>query len=254
VKIQGSSFVVTGAGQGLGAEVAMALAARGARVVLVARGSQKLEEVVHRIRSDGGKAFAFAADIGDKGAPHAIAAFASELAGPIDGLIHNASTLGPLPMPLLLDTACEDFQRVLDVNLLGPFRLSKVLVGSMALRGHGLVVHITSDASVESYPTWGAYSVSKAALDHLGRVWAKELAKTAVRFVTIDPGEMNTQMHADAMPAADKTTLASPSHVARRVVEFLARGAFETGARVELARALALETALDTGTQSEARS
>jgi NAD(P)-dependent dehydrogenase (short-subunit alcohol dehydrogenase family) len=78
--------------------------------------------------------------------------------------------------------------------------------------------------------------VSKAALDHLGRVWAAELAKTEVRFVSIDPGEMNTQMHADAMPDADKTTLASPADVARRMVAFLARGSFESGARVELAK------------------
>ena len=123
------------------------------------------------------------------------------------------------------------------MNLVGPFRLSKVLVGSMALRGRGLVVHVTSDASVVAYPTWGSYSVSKAALDHLGRVWAAELAKTDVRFVSIDPGEMDTQMHADGMPEADRTTLASPADVARRMVDLLSRGSFESGARLELAKA-----------------
>ena len=237
MQIQGRGAVVTGASQGLGAEIAAELASRGARVVLVARGAAKLEQVAARIREAGGEAHAFAADVGDKGAPHAIAAAAASLVGPIDLLVHDASTLGPTPMPLLLDTACEDLQRVLDVNLVGPFRLSKVIVGSMALRGRGLVVHVTSDASVAGYPTWGAYGVSKAALDQLGRVWAAELAKTEVRFVTIAPGEMNTQMHADAMPDADKTTLASPADVARRMLAFLARGAFESGARVELARA-----------------
>jgi NAD(P)-dependent dehydrogenase (short-subunit alcohol dehydrogenase family) len=237
VQIQGRGAVVTGASQGLGAEIAAELASRGAKVVLVARGAARLEEVVARIRGAGGEAHAFAADVGDKGAPHAIAAAAASLVGPIDILVHNASTLGPTPMPLLLDTACEDLQRVLDVNLVGPFRLSKVIVGSMALRGRGLVVHVTSDASVAGYPTWGAYGVSKAALDHLGRVWAAELAKTEVRFVSIDPGEMNTQMHADAMPDANRTRLASPPDVARRLVAFLARGSFESGARVELAKA-----------------
>jgi NAD(P)-dependent dehydrogenase (short-subunit alcohol dehydrogenase family) len=237
MQIQGSGFVVTGASMGLGAEVSRELASRGAKVILVARGQDRVEEVAARIRRSGGKAHAFAADLGDKGAPHAIAAFAAELAGPIDGLIHNASTLGPTPLQLLLDTACEDLQRVLDVNLVGPFRLSKVLIGSMALRGRGLVVHVTSDASVAAYPTWGAYSVSKAALEHLGRVWAAELEKSRVRFVSIDPGEMDTKMHADAMPDADRATLARPADVARRMVNLLAEGAFASGARIELTRA-----------------
>ncbi len=236
MQIQGSGVVVTGASQGLGAEVAAELASRGAKVVLVARGA-KLEEVAARIRAAGGEAHAFAADVSDKAAPHAIAAAAAALVGPIDVLVHNASTLGPTPLPLLLDLACEDLQRVLDVNLIGPFRLSKALVGSMALRGRGLVVHVTSDASLAAYPTWGAYGVSKAALDHLGRIWAAELANSEVRFVSIDPGEMDTQMHADAMPDADKTLLASPLGVARRMVDFLARGRFESGARVDLALA-----------------
>ncbi len=236
MQIQGCGVVVTGASQGLGAELASEFAARGARVVLVARGAARLEEVVARIRRSGGEAHAFPADVGDKGAPHAIAAAAAALVGTVDLLVHNASTLGPTPLSLLLDTACEDLQRVLDVNLVGPFRLSKVIVGSMALRRRGLVVQVTSDASVSGYPTWGAYGVSKAALDHLGRVWAAELAKIDVRFVTIDPGEMDTQMHADAMPDADRATLASPADVAKRMVAFLARGHFESGARVELAR------------------
>lgn len=237
MRIQGSGVVVTGASQGLGAELAKELGSRGAKVVLVARGAGKLDEIVASIRKAGGEAYAFSADMGDKGAPHAIAAYAAALVGPIDVLVHNASTLGPTPLPLLLDTACEDLQRVLDVNLIGPFRLSKVLVGSMALRGRGLIVHVTSDASTAAYPTWGSYGVSKAALDHLGRIWAAELAKTEVRFVSIDPGEMDTQMHADAMPDADRTTLASPADVARRMVDFLARGNFDSGARLELARA-----------------
>jgi short-subunit dehydrogenase len=238
VEIRGSGAVVTGASQGLGAELAKELGRRGVRVALVARNAAKLEEVAAGIRRAGGDAHAFSADIADKEAPHAIAAAAAAMVGPIDLLIHNASTLGPTPLPLLLDTACEDLQAVLDVNLVGPFRLSKVLLGSMALRGRGLVVHVTSDASVAAYPTWGAYGLSKAALDHLGRIWAAELATCGVRFVSIDPGEMDTQMHADAMPNADRAALHAPSQVARRMVDLLASGQFESGARLELHRVM----------------
>src|SRR6478735_2975231 len=76
---------------------------------------------------------ALAADLGDKEAIHAIAGAAAAMVGPIDLLVHNASTLGPTPLPLLLDTECEDLEAVLAVNLVGPFRLTKAIAGSMAL-------------------------------------------------------------------------------------------------------------------------
>src|SRR5207302_9280153 len=132
----------------------------------------------------------------------------------IDLLVHNTSTLGPTPLPLLLDTECEDFERVFQVNVLGPFRLSKAIAGGMALRGRGTIVHISSDAATNAYPRWGAYGVSKAALDHLARSWAAELGSLGVALVTIDPGEMDTAMHAAAMPEAARETLARPDAVA----------------------------------------
>jgi NAD(P)-dependent dehydrogenase (short-subunit alcohol dehydrogenase family) len=133
-----------------------------------------------------------------------------------------------------LDTACEDLEQVLAVNVLGPFRLSKALAGGMALRGEGLIVHVTSDASVQAYPRWGAYSVSKAALDHLARLWAVELGELGVRVLSVDPGEMRTRMHADAMPEADPATLADPDDVARRIVELIRRShELPNGARLE---------------------
>jgi NAD(P)-dependent dehydrogenase (short-subunit alcohol dehydrogenase family) len=222
MELRNKGVIVTGASRGLGAELARELAAPGARVVLVARELAPLEEVVASIRARGGEAHALAGDVADKHATHAIAASAAALVGPLDVLIHNASTLGPTPLKLLLDTECEDFAHVLEVNLVGPFRLSKAVAGSMALRRTGLVVHISSDASVEAYPRWGAYSVSKAAFDHLGRVFAVELADFGVRVLSIDPGEMRTRMHRDAVPDADESTLQSPAVVAARIVRIIA--------------------------------
>jgi NAD(P)-dependent dehydrogenase (short-subunit alcohol dehydrogenase family) len=95
------------------------------------------------------------------------------------------------------------------------------------------VVNISSDASVEAYPTWGAYSISKAALDHLTRIWAVELAEAGVRFLSIDPGEMNTRMHADAMPEADPATLADPAAVAARIAAMIAAPELASGARLQ---------------------
>src|SRR5439155_17254231 len=133
---------------------------------------------------------------------------AAALVGEVDVVVHDASTLGAVPLRLLADTACEDLEQVLAVNLVGPFRLTKALVGPMILRGGGLVVHVSSDAAVNAYPHWGAYGASKAALDHMGRTWAAELGGTGVRFLAIDPGEMDTDMHAAAIPEADRALLA----------------------------------------------
>jgi NAD(P)-dependent dehydrogenase (short-subunit alcohol dehydrogenase family) len=226
--------IVTGASRGLGRALAVELARTGTQVVLVARESEELHAAVAEIRAGRGKAHAVAADVGDKAAIHQIAGAAAGLVGPIDLLIHNASTLGPTPLKLLLDTECEDFERVLQVNLVGPFRLSKALAGGMALRGRGTIVHVSSDAATSAYPRWGAYGVSKAALDHLGRSWAAELGELGVRLLVVDPGEMDTAMHADAMPEADRTTLARPEEVAHRILVRIFEQAFENGARVAI--------------------
>ena len=104
------------------------------------------------------------------------------------------------------------------------------------MRGAGLVVHVSSDAAVAAYPRWGIYSVSKAALDHLNRLWAVELASTGVRFVSVDPGEMDTEMHAAAMPDADRGKLLRPQDVAARVARLIEDAErIESGSRLALA-------------------
>jgi len=219
------NVLITGGSKGLGLALGKELASRGARVVLVARGKDALDDAVSAIRATGGVAHGIAADVGEKEAIHRISGQAVALIGPIDVVIHDASTLGPTPLRPLLDTACEDLERVLAVNVVGPFRLTKVLAGPMVLRGRGTIVFISSDAAVSAYPTWGAYGASKAGADHLARILGAELQATGVRVLVIDPGEMDTEMHAAAMPDADRASLADPRAVARSI-----------GARIEEAR------------------
>ena len=221
MNIEGQGALVTGASRGLGRALAEQLAARGARVALVARELGPLRDVVAGIRGRGGDAHAVAGDISDKHAIHRIAGQAQGLVGEIAIAIHNASTLGPTPLRLLLDTECEDLAAVLDTNLIGPFRLTKVLAGAMAIRGAGVIVHVSSDAAVEPYPRWGAYGASKAAQDHLSRILAAELDGTGVRVLAVDPGEMDTAMHAAAIPDADRATLQAPAAVAARIVQMI---------------------------------
>lgn len=235
MNISHRTAIVTGASRGLGEALAQRLARECVRVVLVGRQREPLLNVVESIRLAGGIAHALTADLGDKYAIHPLAGAAAELVGPIELLIHNASELGPTPLRSLLDTECEDLERVLAVNLVGPFRLSKAVAGSMALRRHGTIVNVTSDASVNAYPGWGAYSMSKAALDQLGRSLGAELGEHGVRVFTVDPGEMDTVMHRAALPDADVASLARPDAVAERIVRMIGSGAVPSGARLEAA-------------------
>ena len=202
-------------------------------MVLVARTSSEVEGVAASIRAEGGIAHALAFDVADKEAIHRISALAAGLVGPIDVLVHNASSLGPVPMPLLLDTECEDLSAVIETNLIGPFRLTKAVAGSMVLRQRGVVVFVSSDAAVSAYPGWGSYGVSKAAADHLAKSFSAELADHGVRTFAVDPGEMDTAMHKAAIPDADPATLARPAVVATALADMiLTPEAAKTGIRL----------------------
>jgi len=228
--------LITGASRGLGRALFDQLARAGARVVGVARHTEELERGARALRAEGLAAHVLAADVGDLDAIYPLAGASQALVGPVELLVHDASTLGPTPLGPLLDLPCEALLRVLQVNLLGPFRLTRAIVGGMLVRGSGIVASISSDAAVSAYPNWGAYGVSKAALDHLSRSWAAELRGTGVSAISIDPGEMDTDMHRDAMPDADPATLARPGDVARQIIAGLEQLRPEqSGARVSAA-------------------
>jgi NAD(P)-dependent dehydrogenase (short-subunit alcohol dehydrogenase family) len=213
--------LITGASRGLGRALSIELGVRGARVVAVGRHAEGLAETVRDIQAAGGWAVAIVADIADLHAVYPLAARAAELAGAPTLLVNNASTLGAVPLRPWLETDCEDLAQVLETNLIGPFRLTKAIVGPMLIHGSGTIVNISSDAASIAYPNWGAYSVSKAALAHLTRTWSEELRDSPVKFVSFDPGEMDTTMHSDAVPEANRDDLSRPADVARLLVEHL---------------------------------
>jgi NAD(P)-dependent dehydrogenase (short-subunit alcohol dehydrogenase family) len=225
--------LLTGASRGLGRALFDGFARAGARVVGIARNVSGLDEAARALRAQGLDAHALPGDIGDIDDIYPMAGAAQALVGPIEVLVHNASSLGPTPLGPLLDLPCEEFARVLDINLLGPFRLTKAIVGGMLVRGRGIIASISSDAAVSAYPHWGPNGVSKAALDHLSRSWAAELRGTGVSVVSLDPGEMDTEMHHAAIPDADPATLARPADVAQQLIAWLARvGPERSGSRL----------------------
>jgi len=145
--------------------------------------------------------------------------------GGLDALINNASALGPTPLALLADTQCGELEHALAVNLIGPFRLTKALFGALAASaraGRGaVVINISSDAAVDAYSGWGAYGASKAALRHMKAIWAEEAKSEGISFLSLDPGDMDTPLHALAVPDADPTTLKRPDRAAIEIVTAL---------------------------------
>jgi NAD(P)-dependent dehydrogenase (short-subunit alcohol dehydrogenase family) len=210
---------VTGGTAGLGLALVRELTRRGADVAFVARTA----DAVQRVAREHPHTHGIVGDVAQKDDIYPVALQILGELGGLDVLVNNASSLGPAPLRLLADTECEDFEVAIATNLLGPFRLTKALLGALsasAREGRGAVVlNVSSDAAVNAYPTWGAYSASKAALRHMSAIWNEELASEGVKFISVDPGDMDTPLHAIAVPDADPSTLKKPEQAARELVD-----------------------------------
>ena len=215
--LRGLRVAVTGGTSGLGLALVRNLTARGANVAFVGRRSGLVERISRETGACG-----IVGDLGRKEDIHPMALEIAWSLGGLDVLINNASSLGPTPLKLLADTECEELQEALAVNLLGPFRLTKALFGALAAsarEGRGaVVINISSDAAVNAYPSWGAYGATKAALRHMTAIWAEEARDEGVRFLSLDPGDMDTPLHALAVPDADPATLKRPEDAGREIV------------------------------------
>jgi NAD(P)-dependent dehydrogenase (short-subunit alcohol dehydrogenase family) len=216
---------ITGGTSGLGLALVEQLSASGAHVAFVARDAQRVATLARRLPGTHGL-------VGDVSRQADIYPLALQITAALDGLdvlINNASHLGPTPLALLADTECEDLEAAFATNLLGPFRLTKALLGALSASARdgrpALVINITSDAAVSVYPGWGAYGASKAALSHLSRIWHEELHEHGVRVIAVDPGDMDTPLHALAVPDADPATLKRPAQAAREIVALIEREA-----------------------------
>jgi len=213
--------LITGGTLGLGKALALNLLSLNSKIAVVARHKDEIEKLTKDSSIIG-----IQADISNKEDIHRISGQMLGQLGGIDVLFNNASSLGVTPLQSLVDSECEDIEEVFQTNLLGPFRLTKALLPTMLLNTGGLVVNVSSDAAVSAYPNWGGYSISKAALDHLSRIWNEELKSEKIQFLSIDPGDMNTALHLAAIPDADTSKLYQPKDVAKDLLNFLSKGYF----------------------------
>jgi NAD(P)-dependent dehydrogenase (short-subunit alcohol dehydrogenase family) len=218
--LTGLRVALTGGTSGLGLALVRLLTEGGARVAFVARRVPAVEQIAKETG-----AYGIVGDVGRKEDIYPVALQVTANLGGLDVLINNASSLGPTPLALLADTECEELEEALGINVLGPFRLTKALLGALAVSarsGRGaVVINISSDAAVNPYAGWGAYGASKAALRHLTGIWAAEAKADGISFLSLDPGDMDTPLHALADPASDPTTLRRPRDAAAEIIEVL---------------------------------
>jgi len=212
-----SVALVTGGSAGLGRALAHALAQDGWTVVVDGRDTDRLAAAAEHpgiVPVPG--------DLTDGDHRAALVSAVRDLGG-LDLLVHNASALGPTGhdtwLPPLAEVSIDDLQQIWRPNIGGPLVLTNLLLGDL-VRSGGILIGITSDAAVEHYPGWGLYGASKAALEHVVLTYAAE--NPAITAYAVDPGDMRTQMHADAFPGEDISDRPEPETVVPHLLALLA--------------------------------
>ena len=234
--------LITGASRGLGRALAVEFAKQGAQVVINSRtaSAPDLRETEAILRALNAPVLSVVADVSKRADVERLASEALARFGRVDILVNNASALGPTPMPFLADTPIEEFENVLRTNVSAPFMLTRALIGQMLARGAGSIINVSSDAGAVGYPTWGAYGISKAALDHMTRVWAAELDGTGVRINSVDPGDMDTAMKRASEPDGDASQWAKPETVTQVFVYLASNESKEINGKRFLAQQFAI--------------
>lgn len=214
IDLQDKVVMITGATAGLGKALTVAFAQQGARLAVCARKSEGLERLKRELRGIMSleNLLLVQADASKTQDIERFVSLTEERFGSIDILINNASMIGPSPIPYLLDYPADDFIEVFHVNTLGPFLMTRRVLPGMLSRDAGVIINVTSEAGVTGFAGWGAYGISKFALEGLSQTWAAELEDSGVRLHLVDPGEMDTEMHALAVPDCDYE-LAQPEDV-----------------------------------------
>ena len=212
VDLTGRIALITGASRGIGAAVAKAYAKAGAHVILVARTVGGLEEVDDAIRAEGGQATLMPLDLMKLDDLDRLGPTIFERFGKLDILVANAGMLGTLgPMA---QSNSREWQKVLDTNLNANYRLIRTLDPLLRASDAGRAMFVSTSTGVtQGRAYWGAYAVSKAALEALVRVYAAETETTNLRVNLVHPGAVRTAMREVAMPGEDPMTLPAPEDI-----------------------------------------
>ena len=228
--LEGRIALITGASRGIGRASALALAQAGAHVILVARTVGGLEEADDEIQKVGGTATLVPMNLRDSDAIDRLGASIFERWGRLDAFLGNAGVLGQLTPLAHLEP--KTYQEVMDVNVTANWRLIRSLDPVLRQSDAGRVLFVTSGAARKHTPYWGAYSVSKAALESLALTYAAECETSKIKVNLINPGPMRTAMRKKAMPGEDPNSLLAPDEIAPKIVEMLSPGFAQNGVAV----------------------
>ena len=210
--LSGKTALVTGASRGIGYMIALKLAAAGAHVLALARTVGGLEELDDEIRDAGGSVSLIPADLTNEEAIGQLGPALTTRFGKLDILVANAGILGELAP--LADIADDVWKRTIDTNVTANWRLIKTLDPLLRAAENARVTFLTSRVGgMAARDFWGAYAVSKAAMEMLAQTYAKEAAVAGVKVSIIDPGAMRTKMRAQAMPGEAPDTLPTPEEL-----------------------------------------
>lgn len=194
MRLKGEVVFVTGAGRGIGAEVARVLAREGATVFVTARKRADAEGVAADIDRGGGKAIALACDVSDPGSVGAAVVATWNKAGAISILVNNAGTINPIGA--LHETDPLEWARNVQVNLSGAAAAAHAVLPGMLAAGRGTIINVSSGAAHRPLPGWSAYCAAKAGLAMLTRALAAEYAERRIRVFGFAPGIVDTDMQA----------------------------------------------------------
>ena len=210
--LAGRICLVTGASRGIGRAIALRYAREGADLILTARTVGALEELDDEIRAINGKtSLLVPMDLRNFDTIDQLGAGLYERYGKVDVLVGNAGILGQ--MSPLTHTDPKAWQEVIDVNLTANWRLIRSIDPLLRQSGAGRAIFVSSGVARDVRAYWGAYAVSKAALEMLVGIYAKEILQTNVRANLIDPGRTRTRMRATAYPGEDPMTLRTPEEI-----------------------------------------
>lgn len=231
--LTGRVALITGASRGIGRAVALRFAAEGAHVVLIARTVGGLEEVDDAIKAAGGQATLVPCDLTDFEAIDTLGPALLERFDKLDIFVGNAGALGEMtPLTHYDPKAWHD---VFDVNVHANWRLIRTLEPLLRRSDAGRAILVTSGAAANPRAFWGAYAVTKAAVEALAKVWASELENTSVRVNILNPGATRTGMRAAAFPGEDPESLKTPEDIAGKFVELASPAWTGHGELIDLA-------------------
>lgn len=220
-QLQGKSGVVTGAGTGIGRGIAIALAHEGVRVLLCGRRNDPLAKVAAQIREDGGEAIFITADVSQEDDVERIVNKAVENYGSVDILVNNAGIGGG---GFIHQHNIKKWDRIMSVNLRGPFLMSRAVLPLMRAAHGGHIINISSESGLEHYPGNGAYGVSKHALNALGEYIQRENQELGIRVDTVCPGMVISEMSENS-PGLNLEKCLTPDDIAELILWLLTRRA-----------------------------